>query len=174
MWTAQVRRGSVPRVFGLGFGEMVLIAIVMLVVMGPKELPGLLRTAGRGLAKLRRMSSELRRESGIDDILREEGLTKELEELRALRNFSGAGMLSALEQDLTGARKPRPPTQALPPAEPPIVLEGEPPIAGAEYPEAGPDAYGATCEPVLPPGDEPEARDVEARDATGTAAEAGS
>ncbi|MSP26329.1 MAG: hypothetical protein EXR75_14470 [Myxococcales bacterium] len=137
--------------FGLGLGEMVLIAIVMLIVLGPKELPGVLRTVARGLTKLRRMSTELRRESGIDDILREEGLAKDLEELRALRSFSSAGMMeSLLEQGSSAHGRRRPATQALPPTEPVIALEGTPPDSADEYPEAGADAYETRAEPVLP------------------------
>ncbi|MBI4701903.1 MAG: twin-arginine translocase TatA/TatE family subunit [Deltaproteobacteria bacterium] len=54
--------------FGLGFGEILVIAIVLLVVVGPRELPRLLRSMGRGINKLRTMSTELRAQSGIDEI----------------------------------------------------------------------------------------------------------
>lgn len=44
--------------FDLGGGELLVIGIVALIVIGPKELPGLLRTVGQGLGKLRRMASD--------------------------------------------------------------------------------------------------------------------
>ena len=66
------------------FGELLIIAVVLLVVVGPKELPGMLRKLGRGIAKLRNMSWELREQSGIDQVLRDEGLDKDLDALRSL------------------------------------------------------------------------------------------
>jgi sec-independent protein translocase protein TatB len=71
-------------VFGIGFGELVLVGIVLLVVLGPKELPRFLRGVGQGVAKLRQLSVDLRRQSGIDEIIREEGLAEDLEALRSL------------------------------------------------------------------------------------------
>ena len=47
---------------GIGWGEMLVIAIVALVVVGPKELPGMLRNLGRMMGSVRRMSNEFRRE----------------------------------------------------------------------------------------------------------------
>jgi sec-independent protein translocase protein TatB len=44
--------------FDLSWGEIALIGIVALIVIGPKELPGLLRGMGQALAKLRRMASD--------------------------------------------------------------------------------------------------------------------
>jgi sec-independent protein translocase protein TatB len=44
--------------FDIGWGELLLIGIVALIAIGPKELPGALRTLGQWMAKLRRMASE--------------------------------------------------------------------------------------------------------------------
>ena len=44
--------------FNLGWGEILLIGIVALIAIGPKELPGVLRTVGQALAKVRRMANE--------------------------------------------------------------------------------------------------------------------
>jgi sec-independent protein translocase protein TatB len=43
----------------IGFGEILLIAALLLVVVGPERLPGMLRQAGRWYAKLRRAANEL-------------------------------------------------------------------------------------------------------------------
>ena len=45
--------------FGIDSSELLLIAIVALVVIGPKELPGLLRTWGKWMAQMRGMASML-------------------------------------------------------------------------------------------------------------------
>ncbi len=70
--------------FGLSFSELILIVAVAIVVIGPKELPGMLRKAGRSAAKLRKMAADLRSQSGIDDVLSTEGLTQDLAEIRKL------------------------------------------------------------------------------------------
>jgi sec-independent protein translocase protein TatB len=44
--------------FELSWGEIALIGVVALIVIGPKELPGVLRAMGQALAKLRRMASD--------------------------------------------------------------------------------------------------------------------
>jgi sec-independent protein translocase protein TatB len=147
-------------VFGLSFGELIVVAILALVVLGPKELPSVLRTLGRGLAKLRRMSTDLRKQSGIDEIIREEGLQEELATLRALRNMSASGAIESLIETSGSARKaavlaaaaaaaPDDATKEAyaPDGEPvelsPFVLEGTPPDPMLEYPVEGCDAYGA-------------------------------
>lgn len=62
--------------FDIGFSELVVIAIVALLVVGPRELPQLLRHAGRFVAKLRNFSGEFR--SGFDAMVRE----AEMEEMQ--------------------------------------------------------------------------------------------
>lgn len=71
--------------FGLSATEFLILLIVGVVVVGPKKLPEMMRTAGQWIAKLRRLSTDLRSQSGIDRILRAEGLENELKELRSLR-----------------------------------------------------------------------------------------
>ena len=61
--------------FGLGWSEMVLVAIVALIVIGPKDLPGMFRTMGEFTGKARGMAREFSRameaaadDSGVKDI----------------------------------------------------------------------------------------------------------
>lgn len=55
--------------FDVGYSELLLIAIVTLLVVGPKELPNLLRTVGKWTAKARSMARHFR--SGFDTMVRE-------------------------------------------------------------------------------------------------------
>lgn len=44
--------------FDIGWGELVVIGVIALIVIGPKELPAVLRTVGRTMNKVRRMAGE--------------------------------------------------------------------------------------------------------------------
>ena len=44
--------------FDIGWSELVVIGVVALIAIGPKELPGVLRTVGQYMGKVRRMASE--------------------------------------------------------------------------------------------------------------------
>ncbi len=70
--------------FGISFTELLVILVVGLIVLGPQKLPGLFRTLGQWIAQLRRLTTEVRAQSGIDEILRAEGLSGGLNELRGL------------------------------------------------------------------------------------------
>jgi sec-independent protein translocase protein TatB len=55
--------------FDIGWSEMLVIALVALVVLGPKELPGALKTFAYWMKQARKLAREF--QSGIDDIVRE-------------------------------------------------------------------------------------------------------
>ncbi len=64
-----------------GFLELMLIAIIALIVVGPKDLPKLMRSAGQLVAKARRMAGEFT--SAFDQMAREmEELRKEIDDLK--------------------------------------------------------------------------------------------
>lgn len=55
--------------FDIGASELLVIVIVAVLVIGPKDLPLALRTAGRWIGKIRRVSAQFR--SGFDAMVRE-------------------------------------------------------------------------------------------------------
>src|SRR5674476_1498296 len=59
--------------FNLGWGELVVIGIVALIAIGPKELPTVLRTLGQWMGKVRRMANEF--QGQFQEALREAELT---------------------------------------------------------------------------------------------------
>lgn len=62
--------------FDIGMPEMLVLAVVTLLVVGPKDLPRVIRSVAGGLAKMRRVVGEFR--AGVDEFVRE----AELGELR--------------------------------------------------------------------------------------------
>ncbi|MFI8384487.1 Sec-independent protein translocase protein TatB [Pseudomonas sp. NPDC079086] len=61
--------------FDIGFTELLLIAVVALVVLGPDRLPGAVRTAGLWIGRIKRsfsaIKAEVEREIGADEIRRQ-------------------------------------------------------------------------------------------------------
>jgi len=71
--------------FEVGWTEMLVIAIVMIVVVGPKDLPNMLRTFGRTTAKLRAMAADFQKQ--FNEALKEaelDDVKKSVDELRGL------------------------------------------------------------------------------------------
>jgi TatA/E family protein of Tat protein translocase len=55
--------------FGIGFQEMLIILVVVLIFFGPKRLPDLAKSLGKGIAEFKKASDEVRK--GIDEAVRE-------------------------------------------------------------------------------------------------------
>jgi sec-independent protein translocase protein TatB len=123
-------------VFGISFPEFLLLGTVALLVLGPEKLPGMLRTLGQWLAKLRKLTTEVRYQSGIDDVLRSEGLEGGLSELRGLVRGGLSGSVLS--------HSPMQPTRT-------VIPDHFAPDKSREYPVEGSDAYGALPEDLLPP-----------------------
>ncbi len=54
--------------FGIGTWELVLILVLALILLGPDKLPGMARSVGRSLTKLRRTADEVRRDMDLDGL----------------------------------------------------------------------------------------------------------
>jgi sec-independent protein translocase protein TatB len=64
---------SGPRVmFNIGFGELAIICIVLIIAVGPERLPSMMKTLGKTIRTLRQASRDIRASTGIDELLRED------------------------------------------------------------------------------------------------------
>lgn len=66
--------------FDIGWSEMLLVAVVAIIVVGPKDLPKMLRAFGKAIGGMRKMAGDFQRQ--FDDAVRE----AELDEIRDLAN----------------------------------------------------------------------------------------
>lgn len=109
---------------GIGFQELFFIAIIALVVVGPKDLPLMMRKLGQFVAKGRQLAGEF--QAAFDDIARQAELDELRKEVEDLKNMNAvkdaADDMRAFEKDVndrvmrddTAAAKtdPAPPSDA--------------------------------------------------------------
>jgi sec-independent protein translocase protein TatB len=124
-------------VFGFSLAELIVVIVVALVVIGPKDLPKMLKKLGQYAGQLRRMASELRAQSGIDEALRTEGLSDDIAEIRKLAR----GELDAVQRAAVDIRGSSPADAK--PAERPAYSDDFYVVRDREYPRDGADSYGA-------------------------------
>src|ERR1700761_6170542 len=89
--------------FDIGWSEFAVIAVVALIAIGPKELPGVLRMVGQWMGKARKMAGEF--QGQFQEAMREDemaDLKDSFDEVRkAASGFSGGNMLSSLQKDVS-------------------------------------------------------------------------
>jgi sec-independent protein translocase protein TatB len=94
--------------FDIGWQEIFILAVIALIVIGPKDLPGAVRTITRGIRKARSLARDLR--DGMDDVVREaemEDFTKTISEKGGdlTQQFKDAADLEFDDIDLEGDLK---------------------------------------------------------------------
>ncbi|MGX9393475.1 Sec-independent protein translocase protein TatB [Nitrobacteraceae bacterium UC4446_H13] len=93
--------------FDIGWSELVVIGVVALIVIGPKELPGVLRTIGQWMGKVRRMASEF--QGQFNEAMREAemaDLKKSFDDIKdTASSLSKNNLLTSLTQDVSDAMK---------------------------------------------------------------------
>ena len=130
--------------FDIGASELLVIVIVAILVIGPKDMPKALRTAGRWIGKMRRMSGHFR--AGLDEVVRQAEI-EEMEEKWAKRNKDIMAKYPDGSTPEGGA-----PENLLPAQMEPLAAAGEVPDA-----DAAAEAAIKRAAPVKAPehGDEP-------------------
>src|SRR3978361_811341 len=92
--------------FDIGWSELVVIAVVALIAIGPKELPGVLRMVGQWMGKARKMAAEF--QGQFQEAMREAemaDLKKSFDEVKeAATGFASGNVMTSLQQDVTDAR----------------------------------------------------------------------
>ena len=128
--------------FDIGGFELLLIAVVGLLVIGPERLPETLRTLGLWLGRLRRsftaVKTEIEKEIGMDEVKRQ------------LHNEAVMEEMQRIEREVKGTVDD--------PRIDPGAVEGQPPLAPAnQHTDASAESTGqnpdpdTTPEPVIPP-----------------------
>jgi len=91
--------------FDIGWSELVVIAVVALVAIGPKELPGVLRTVGQWIGKARKLAGEF--QGQFREAMREAemaDLKKSFDEVKeAATGFTSGHLMTSLEKDVGNA-----------------------------------------------------------------------
>ena len=156
--------------FDIGWSELLLIGIVALIAIGPKELPGALRTLGQWMAKVRRMASEFQNQ--FHEAMREAELAdlkKEVDEMATkAQSYAHFDPIDDIRKDIEKAASPPPdldtltdtaalpqssastPSASTPSASTPSASPPASPPAATETPAAAPVEPAAPAEPAAP------------------------
>ena len=58
--------------FGIGFGEFVVIGVLLLMAVGPRRMPVMMKSLGRAMREFRKATRELRAQVGLDELMAED------------------------------------------------------------------------------------------------------
>ena len=84
--------------FDLAWSEIALVAVVAIVVIGPKDLPDAIRKVAQGVKKLRRMAAEF--QTHADELVREAKLEDVRQQIQDIRSFDLKGTIErAVDND---------------------------------------------------------------------------
>src|SRR3954454_11865240 len=128
--------------FEIGWSELVVIAVVALIAIGPKELPGVLRMGGQWMGKARRMAAEF--QGQFQEAMREAemaDLKKTFDEVKEAASGLGSdNIMASLQKDVGDALK-------IDDIDKPAI---EPPATSSDAPATSSDAPVMPTTPELP------------------------
>ena len=135
--------------FDIGWSELVVIAVVALIAIGPKELPGVLRMVGQWMGKARKMAAEF--QGQFQEAMREAemaDLKKSFDEVKeAASGFAGNNLMTSLQKDVSDALR----VDALDkPAETSTSAAVEPPATSSEAQTTSGEAPATPTTPEAP------------------------
>jgi len=89
----------------LGFGEIIVLMLLAIIVVGPKDLPKLMRTIGQVMGRIRAMGQEFK--DAFDDMDADDEISamrREIEELKRLGHIDGEldNDIRALDDEMRG------------------------------------------------------------------------
>ena len=147
--------------FGIDSPELLVIAVVALIVVGPKELPGLLRGWGKWMAQMRGMASEFR--GHVDEMVRQSELDEVKKQLEAspgldLQSLDPTKQIkSAIQEGMAEGEKAMAEAKstfdnplAEPESAPQIAAEPQPAVAEVEAPSSVAEAPSSVGSEPLP------------------------
>jgi sec-independent protein translocase protein TatB len=136
----------------IGWSELAIVGVIMLIVVGPKELPRVLRSAGQWAGKARKIAREF--QNSLDDMVRESELDTVKKDIEKAASFD-------VKKDIENAIDPKGDVKRA--LETPAVDAGETPATNADEPgpSAAPSASPTpsakvALEPKLPDATAPE------------------
>jgi len=149
--------------FDIGWSELVVIAAVALIAIGPKELPGVLRMVGQWMSKARKMAAEF--QGQFQEAMREAemaDLKKTFDDVKeTATGFTGGNVMTSLQKDVGDALriddvdKPATDTSVTPTTPATSQVDAPATTSRADAPEAQipetfteADAHAAATEPL--------------------------
>jgi sec-independent protein translocase protein TatB len=131
--------------FDIGWSEFVVIAVVALIAIGPKELPGVLRMVGQWMGKARKMAAEF--QGQFQEAMREAemaDLKKSFDEVKeAASGFTGGNIMTSLQKDVGDALK-------IDDIDKPAASVETPAVASLDAPVASGSGTSGEAEPHTP------------------------
>ena len=144
--------------FDIGWSELLVIGMVALVVIGPKELPTVLRTVGQWMTKIRRMASEF--QGQFQEAMREaemDELKKNVDSLNQAATNLGSDFnpVADIEKDI---KKSFDSDMLNPETPPPSSAAASEPVGSPQNEAPAPTSHAASATPDSTPDRAPEPR----------------
>ena len=67
--------------FGIGFGEFLVIGVLLLIAVGPRRMPVMMKSVGRAMREFRKATRELRAQVGLDELMGEDDVLRPMKKV---------------------------------------------------------------------------------------------